>query len=256
MATSWSATCPSSRSSTTARSTTSSRPSRAPPIYAAAERDAVGRRDRSRSRCSRCSPARTSRPGARSSSSTTRSSSRARRAVPSESDAAVLMLPGGAGIAVRIDGNGRRVAADPYRGHDRGGARVRGEPRVRRSRAARHDELPQLRQPREAAHRVAADRVRPRARRRLPRARRAGRRRQRLALQRGRVDGPIYPTPVVGMVGKLPDAARAGRLGFARRATRSPSPATSTPVARGLRAGEAARRAAARRPARVRPRQP
>ena len=27
-------------------------------------------------------------------------------------------------------------------------------------------------------------------------------------------DGPIYPTPVVGMVGKLPDPARAGRLGF------------------------------------------
>jgi phosphoribosylformylglycinamidine synthase II len=29
-------------------------------------------------------------------------------------------------------------------------------------------------------------------------------------------DGPILPTPVIGMVGKLPDAARAGRLGFAR----------------------------------------
>ena len=29
-------------------------------------------------------------------------------------------------------------------------------------------------------------------------------------------EGPIYPTPVVGMVGELPDAARAGRLGFAR----------------------------------------
>ncbi|MEA2128453.1 MAG: phosphoribosylformylglycinamidine synthase subunit PurL, partial [Solirubrobacteraceae bacterium] len=29
-------------------------------------------------------------------------------------------------------------------------------------------------------------------------------------------DGPIYPTPVVGVVGELPDAARAGRTGFAR----------------------------------------
>jgi phosphoribosylformylglycinamidine (FGAM) synthase-like enzyme len=29
-------------------------------------------------------------------------------------------------------------------------------------------------------------------------------------------EGPIYPTPVVGMVGRLPDAARAGRLGFAQ----------------------------------------
>jgi len=28
--------------------------------------------------------------------------------------------------------------------------------------------------------------------------------------------GPIYPTPVVGMVGRLPDARYAGRLGFAR----------------------------------------
>ncbi|MGD0455283.1 MAG: AIR synthase-related protein, partial [Solirubrobacteraceae bacterium] len=28
--------------------------------------------------------------------------------------------------------------------------------------------------------------------------------------------GPIYPTPVIGIVGRLPDARRAGRLGFAR----------------------------------------
>jgi phosphoribosylformylglycinamidine synthase len=28
-------------------------------------------------------------------------------------------------------------------------------------------------------------------------------------------EGPIYPTPVVGMVGELPDPARAGRLGWA-----------------------------------------
>jgi len=33
-------------------------------------------------------------------------------------------------------------------------------------------------------------------------------------------DGPILPTPVIGMVGKLPDAARAGRLGFARAGDR------------------------------------
>ena len=32
-------------------------------------------------------------------------------------------------------------------------------------------------------------------------------------------EGPIFPTPVVGMVGELPDARRAGRLGFGRRAT-------------------------------------
>ena len=44
----------------------------------------------------------------------------------------------------------------PLRGHDRGGARVRPEPRLRRRRAARPDQLPQLRQPREAGHRLAA----------------------------------------------------------------------------------------------------
>jgi phosphoribosylformylglycinamidine synthase len=31
--------------------------------------------------------------------------------------------------------------------------------------------------------------------------------------------GPIYPTPVIGMVGHLPDARRAGRMGFARAGT-------------------------------------
>ena len=31
----------------------------------------------------------------------------------------------------------------------------------------------------------------------------------------GATAGPIYPTPVIGMVGRLPDAARAGRLGWA-----------------------------------------
>ena len=35
---------------------------------------------------------------------------------PDEADAAVLALPGGAAIAVSIDGNGRRVACDPRRG--------------------------------------------------------------------------------------------------------------------------------------------
>src|SRR3954449_2413340 len=35
---------------------------------------------------------------------------------PEEADAAVLVLPDGAALAVSIDCNGRRVAADPYRG--------------------------------------------------------------------------------------------------------------------------------------------
>ncbi len=32
----------------------------------------------------------------------------------------------------------------------------------------------------------------------------------------GQASGPIYPTPVIGMVGRLPDARKAGRLGFVR----------------------------------------
>ncbi|HEY1687467.1 MAG TPA: phosphoribosylformylglycinamidine synthase subunit PurL [Solirubrobacteraceae bacterium] len=46
--------------------------------------------------------------------------------------------------------------------------------------------------------------------------------------------GPIYPTPVIGMVGELPDVARAGRLGFQRAGDAialvgnfAPSPAAS-----------------------------
>src|SRR6185312_9206202 len=35
---------------------------------------------------------------------------------PEEADAAVLLLPDGSALGVSIDGNGRRVAADPYRG--------------------------------------------------------------------------------------------------------------------------------------------
>ena len=80
----------------------------------------------------------------------------------------------------------------PLRGHDRGGARVRAEPRLRRRRAARPDQLPQLRQPGEADRRLAARPLDPGARRRLHRARRPGRRRQRLPLQRDR-PGPDLP---------------------------------------------------------------
>ena len=68
------------------------------------------------------------------------------------------------------------------------------------------DQLPELRQPREAAHRVAAHPRDRRPRRRLPRVRHPGRGRQRLALQRGR-RGP-----------DLPDARRRPR----RRAARTP----------------------------------
>ena len=63
--------------------------------------------------------------------------------------------------------------------------------------------------------------------------------------------GPIYPTPVIGMVGRLPDARRAGRLGFQRAGDQI---ALVGPFAPSLAASELAKlrgERAARRPPRV-----
>ena len=158
---------------------------------------------------------------------------------PEEADAAVLLLPDGVG-ARRLDRRQRppRRRRPVPRARSRR-ARVRGQPRLRRRRAARPDEQPELRQPREAAHRLAADRGGPRPRRRLPRARTC---RSSAATSRSTTRapaGPIYPTPVVGMVGRLPDArARRPARVRAARATRSRSPARSHPS---LGAGELAK---------------
>ena len=167
----WSATCPSRRSSTTARSTTSPRAVRPSRCTRRRRRGSLAGDAAARRRCSRCSPRRTSRRAARSSSSTTASCSRARSARPEQADAAVLALPDRRRDR-RLDRRqrpprGRR----PVPRDGRGGARVRRQPRLRRRRAARPDQLPELRQPREAARRLAADRVGARPRRRLPRAR-------------------------------------------------------------------------------------
>ena len=148
---------------------------------------------------------------------------------PEEADAAVLALPDGAALAVSIDGNGRRVAADPYRGTRRRRARVRVQPGLRRRQAARHHQQPELRQPGEAARRLAADRGGARDRRRLPRARGADRRRQCLALQRGRLGTD------------LPDAGdRHGRPAARRRP--APGASVSSRRARRSRSSAAFRR--------------
>jgi len=133
---------------------------------------------------------------------------------PEQADAAVLMLPGGSGIAVSIDGNGRRVAVDPYRGAveavlecSANLACVGAEPlgltnclnfgnpekphiawQLTRAVAGLGDACRALGVP------VVGGNV---------------------SLYNEGGGGPIYPTPVVGMVGELPDPARAGRLGFA-----------------------------------------
>jgi phosphoribosylformylglycinamidine synthase len=137
---------------------------------------------------------------------------------PEVADAAVLQLApdGGEGaIAVSIDGNGRRVACDPYTGTVEAVlecaanlACVGAEPlgltnclnfgnpekphvawQLERSVAGMADVLRELGVP------VVGGNV---------------------SLYNESGDGPIYPTPVVGMVGALPDAAVAPRSGFVR----------------------------------------
>ena len=133
---------------------------------------------------------------------------------PEAADAAVLMLEHGGAIAVSIDGNGRRVAVDPYRGAVEAvlecsanlactGAEPLGltnclnfgnpeKPHIAwqltRAVAGLGDACRALGVP------VVGGNV---------------------SLYNEGGGGPIYPTPVVGMVGELPDPARAGRLGFA-----------------------------------------
>jgi phosphoribosylformylglycinamidine synthase II len=136
---------------------------------------------------------------------------------PHEADAALLMLAqddGGGALAVSIDGNGRRVACDPYTGTAeavlecaRNLACVGAEPLgLTNCLNFGNPEKPHIAwQLTRAVH---------------------GMRDACLALGvpvvGGNVslyneggEGPIYPTPIVGMVGKLPDPAAAPGLGFA-----------------------------------------
>ncbi len=133
---------------------------------------------------------------------------------PEEADAAVLQLPDGSAIAVSIDGNGRRVACDPRAGAVEAvyecaanlacvGATPLGltnclnfgnpeKPHVAwqltRAVEGLADACEALEVP------VVGGNV---------------------SLYNEAPTGPIYPTPVVGIVGQLPDARTAGRLGFA-----------------------------------------
>ena len=136
---------------------------------------------------------------------------------PASADAAVLTLAndGGTGaIAVSIDGNGRRVACDPYTGAAeavlecaRNLACVGAEPlgltnclnfgnpekphiawQLTRAVEGLRDACLALGVP------VVGGNV---------------------SLYNEGAEGPIYPTPIVGMVGKLPDPQRVPRIGFA-----------------------------------------
>jgi phosphoribosylformylglycinamidine synthase subunit PurL len=137
---------------------------------------------------------------------------------PEESDAAVLQLApddGTGAIAVSIDGNGRRVAADPYTGAVEAVlecasnlACVGAEPLgLTNCLNFGNPEKPHIAWQLSEAVRGLADACRALA---VPVV--GGN----VSLYNEGPEGPIYPTPVVGMVGRLPEPARAGSLGFAQ----------------------------------------
>ncbi len=136
---------------------------------------------------------------------------------PDDADAAVLMLgqdPTLPGIAVAIDGNGRRVACDPRAGAAEAvyecaanlacvGATPLG---LTNCLNFGNPEKPWVAwQLSEAVEGIAS------ACEALGVPVVGGN----VSLYNEAPTGPIYPTPVIGMVGRLPDPARAGRLGFA-----------------------------------------
>jgi phosphoribosylformylglycinamidine synthase II len=133
---------------------------------------------------------------------------------PDDADAAVLMLPTGEAIAVAIDGNGRRVACDPRAGAAEAvyecaanlacvGATPLG---LTNCLNFGNPEKPWVAwQLTEAVEGIAS------ACEALDVPVVGGN----VSLYNEAPTGPIYPTPVIGMVGRLPDPARAGRLGFA-----------------------------------------
>jgi phosphoribosylformylglycinamidine synthase len=134
---------------------------------------------------------------------------------PGAADAAVLALPGGGALALSIDANGRRVACDPYRGTLEAVlecaanlACVGAEPLgLTNCLNFGNPAKPAIAWQLCESVRALGD-----ACRALDVPVVGGN----VSLYNEAPDGPIYPTPVVGMVGELPDAARAGRLGFAR----------------------------------------
>jgi phosphoribosylformylglycinamidine synthase subunit PurL len=134
---------------------------------------------------------------------------------PEQADAAVLALADGSALAVSIDCNGRRVAADPYAGTVQtvlecaaNLACVGAEPLgTTNNLNFGNPEKPHIAWQLSESVRGLGD-----ACRALDAPIVGGN----VSLYNEGATGPIYPTPVIGMVGRLPDASLAGRLGFAR----------------------------------------
>ena len=143
---------------------------------------------------------------------------------PEQADAAVLVLPGDEeggqpALAVSIDCNGRRVAADPYRGTIEAvlecasnlacvGAQPLG---TTNNLNFGNPEKPHIAWQLSESVRGLGEACR---------ALHAPIVGGNVSLYNETPAGPIYPTPVIGMVGRLPDATRAGSLGFVREGER------------------------------------
>ena len=236
-----SARCRSRRWSTAARSTTSSRPSRRAGSTATGRRSTPGASAEETLLALLASPSIASKRWAFEQYDSVVGSRTVRR--PESADAAVLQLPeAGNAIAVSIDGNGRRVACDPYAGTieavlecAQNLACVGAEPlgltnclnfgnpekpapawQLDRAVSGLADACEALGVP------VVGGNV---------------------SLYNEGPEGPIYPTPVVGMVGELPDPARVAGSAFAARGRRDRPARPLRPDPRRLGAGEAARRA-------------
>lgn len=134
---------------------------------------------------------------------------------PDEADAAVLLLPGGGALGVSIDGNGRRVACDPERGAAEAvyecaanlacvGAQPEG---LTNCLNFGNPEKPHIAWQLSRAVEGMATACEALG---VPVV--GGN----VSLYNEGPEGPILPTPVVGMVGRMPDAARAGRAGWVR----------------------------------------
>jgi len=151
---------------------------------------------------------------------------------PEEADAAVLALPDGSALAVSIDGNGRRVAADPYRGTIEvvlecaanlacAGAEPLG---LTNCLNFGNPEKPHIAWQLTESVRGLGDACRAL---RIPVV--GGN----VSLYNEGAEGPIYPTPVVGLVGEVPDVHRAGWTGFATEGDRIALAGHFTPEIRG-----------------------
>jgi phosphoribosylformylglycinamidine synthase len=134
---------------------------------------------------------------------------------PEQADAAVLALPDGSALALSIDCNGRRVAADPRRGTVEAvlecaanlacaGALPLG---VTNNLNFANPEKPHVAWQLSESVRGLAEACTALS---LPVV--GGN----VSLYNESAAGPIYPTPVIGMAGELPDARHAGRAGFWR----------------------------------------